>query len=172
MDGQFQTTVEDGLVTIDAYPGSSVTVTDAGAPVAPGPHPAARVDVEEFDFNVSSPYTEVDLAQNQGGRVDDLAYDHVTGVLSPINGAMVADIKKYAATSGNGLPSMNLPDENDCAQIKSSSWQSSFSAENLEADMILSCIVTAEKDFGFLVIGRDRNTRPVSYYVYSYAWVR
>jgi hypothetical protein len=57
-NGQFQEKVEDNRVTIDASPGSTVTVTDAGAPVARGPRPAARIDVEEFDFSVNSPDTE------------------------------------------------------------------------------------------------------------------
>jgi hypothetical protein len=36
----------------------------------------------------------------------------------------------------------------------------------------LACVGTAEDDFGYVVIGRDRAKRPISYYVYSYVRVR
>ena len=58
MNGRFQQTIENGRVTIDAYPGSTVTVTDAGAPVISNPRAAARIDVEDFYLNATSPYTE------------------------------------------------------------------------------------------------------------------
>jgi hypothetical protein len=145
-------------------------------PVTLGPRPSARIDVEDFDFSATSPYTEVDLEQNQNGWEDDLAYDHVTGSLQPINGTQVADIQHYAATKSifhtSGLPTLNLPDEYDCAQTKPNAWRRSFTAADLKADIIVSCIVTAEKDFGYLVIGRDPTAKPITYYVYSYTWVR
>jgi hypothetical protein len=170
--GHFQETIDNSLVIIDASPGSTVTVSDAGEQVNVGAKPAARIDVEDFAFTVYGPYTNVALEQSQGGREDDLSYDHVTGVLQPINGAEVADIKHYAAADGNSLPTMNLPAEEDCAQIPSTAWRSTFTAADLRADITLACIFTAEKDFGYLVIGRDPGARPVSYYVYSYIWVR
>ena len=176
MNGQFQQTIENGRVTIDAYPGSTVTVTDAGAPVTSNPRAAARIDVEDFYFNATSPYTEVSLAQSQGGRAADLSYDHVTGALSLVNGAMVADIQLYPSSSGllgrSALPTMNLPGENDCVRTKPDSWRNAFTPAELKADIIVSCIYTAEKDFGYLVIGHDSTTKPVTYYIYSYTWVR
>lgn len=176
MNGQFQQTIENGRVTIDAYPGSTVTVTDAGAPVTSNPRAAARIDVEDFYFSATSPYTEVNLEQSQKGWAADLSYDHVTGALALVNGAMVADIQLYQSGSGlfgeSALPAMNLPGENDCARTKPDSWRNAFTAAELRADVIVSCIFTAEKDFGYLVIGHDLTTKPVSYYIYSYTWVR
>jgi hypothetical protein len=176
MNGRFQQTIENGRVTIDAYPGSTVTVTDAGALVTPNPRAAARIDVEDFYFNATSPYTEVNLKQSQGGRVADLSYDHVTGTLALVNGAMVADVQLYRSENGpfgeSGLPTMNLPGENDCARTRPDSWRNAFTAAELKADIIVSCIFTAEKDFGYLVIGHDSTTKPVTYYIYSYTWVR
>jgi len=95
MNGQFQQTIENGRVTIDAYPGSTVTVTEAGSPVTSNPRAAARIDVEDFYFNATSPYTEVNLEQSQGGWAADLSYDHVTGKLAFVNGAMLADVQLY-----------------------------------------------------------------------------
>lgn len=176
MNGQFQQIIENGRVTIDAYPGSTVTVTDGGAPVISDPRAAALIDVEDFYFNATSPYTEVSLEQGQGGSAADLSYDHVTGALSLANGAMVADIQLYpsqnSAFNESGLPTLDLPGENDCAHAKSDSWRNSFTAAELQADIIVSCIFTSEKDFGYLVTGHDPKTKPVSYYIYSYTWVR
>jgi len=176
MNGQFQQTIENGRVTIDAYPGSTVTVTEAGSPVTSNPRAAARIDVEDFYFNATSPYTEVNLEQSQGGWAADLSYDHVTGKLAFVNGAMVADVQLYPSGQGlfgrSALPAMNLPGENDCAHIKPDSWRNGFTATALRADVIVSCIFTAEKDFGYLVIGHDSTTKPVSYFMYSYTWVR
>jgi hypothetical protein len=176
MNGQFQMTVERNRTTLDASPGSTVTVTDAGPPVKTGPHPAARIDIEEFDFSANSSDTEVDLERSQSGATNDLAYDHMTGELRPINGAKISNIKQYGgvrnALWGNGLPKMDLPGENDCAQTKPSAWQSAFSENDLKADIIVTCIETAESDFGYLVIGRDRSAKPVGYHVYTYTWVR
>ncbi len=173
LNGHFQETIDNSLIIIDASPGSTVTVSDEGQQVIPGARPAARIDVEDFAFTVSGPYTDVSLERSQGGTKDDLSYDHVTGALQPINGAEVADIQHYAATDVNGLPeSLTLPDEEDCAQIPSSSWQPTFTPADLQADITVARIFTAEKDFGYLVIGRDPAARPISYYVYSYIWVR
>ncbi len=176
MNGQFLETIENDRVTIDANPGSTVTVTDAGAPVTSNLRAAARIDVEDFYFNATGPYTEVNLEQSQGGWAADISYDHVTGKLAFVNGAMVADVQLYP--SGNGLfgrsalPTMNLPGENDCVRTKPDSWRNTFTPAELRADIIVSCIYTAEKDFGYLVIGHDSTTKPVSYYIYSYTWVR
>lgn len=176
LNGRFEQTIENGRVTINAYPGSTVKVTDAGAPVAKGPRPAARIDVEDFNFSATSPYTEVDLEQSQRGRQDDLYYDHVSGVLGLMNGASVADIQHYVAARNiwhePGLPKLNLPDENNCARTKPSAWQRSLTAADLRADITVSCLITAERDFGYLVIGRDPAAKPISYFVYSYIWVR
>jgi hypothetical protein len=177
MNGQFRQTVERNRITIDAWPGSTVTVSDAGPPAKTGARPAARIDVEEFDFSANSPDTEVDLERSQSGVTKDIAYDHMTGELKPINGAAISRIKQYAGVHhgmaiGNGMPKMDLPAENDCAQTKPSEWKSSFSEDNLKADIILACIQTAEGGFGYLVIGRDKAAKPVAYYVYAYTWVR
>ncbi len=131
---------------------------------------------EDFYFNATSPYTEVNLEQSQAGWAADLSYDHVTGKLAFVNGAMVADVQLYPSGQGlfgrSALPAMNLPGENDCAHIKPDSWRNGFTATALRADVIVSCIFTAEKDFGYLVIGHDSTTKPVSYFMYSYTWVR
>jgi hypothetical protein len=176
LNGRFQETIDDSLVTITAAPGSTVTVSDAGEQANPNARPAARIDVEDFAFTASSAYTEVNLEQIQGGTENDLAYDHVSGSFQPINGAEVADIQHYQATRNGwgerGLPQLYLPLEEDCAQKPSSAWHSSFTPADLQADITVTCIFTAEKDFGYLVIGRNPESIPVSYYVYSYIWVR
>ena len=175
LNGKFQETIENGLVIIDASPGSKVVVSDAGPPNLTGPRPAARIDVEDYAFTVAGPYTDVDLERSLGGKTDDLGYDHVTGRLILLNGAKVADIQHYASHAAwplTGLPKMNLPDEDDCARTKQSAWQSRFTAANLRADITLACIFTADGDFGYMVIGRNVGDNPVSYYLYSYVWVR
>ena len=89
---------------------------------------------------------------------------------------MVADVQLYRADNGlfgrSALPAMNRPSENDCVRTKPDSWRNTFTPAELRADIIVSCIYTAEKDFGCLVIGHDSTTKPVSYYIYSYTWVR
>jgi hypothetical protein len=176
MNGKFWQTIENGQVTIDANPGATLTVTDAGAPVTSNPRAAARIDVEDFYFNATSPYTEVNLEQSQGGRAIDISYDHVTGKLAFVHGAMVANVQLYPSDNGpfgrSGLPTMNLPGENDCVHAKPDSWRNTFTPAVLRADIVVSCIYTAEKDFGYLIIGHDSTTKPVSYYIYSYTWVR
>lgn len=176
MDGQFEETIDNGVVTIDAAPGSIITVTDSGGQDTSGPRPAARIDIEHWTFAVNGPYTEVDIEQSQGGVQNDLAYDHVTGALYGINGAKVARIEHYHANENwlghYSIPAMNLPSEYDCAQTPSSEWHTKFTADELNADVTVACIFTAQHDFGYLVIGRDPKARPITYYMYSYTWVR
>jgi hypothetical protein len=176
MNGQFQQTVERNRITIDAAPGSTITVTDTGPPATPGLHPAALIDIEEFDFQAQGKDTLVDLERGTKGSATDLGYDHMTGQLSLLNGARVGDITKYAGKHhtfyGNSLPKLDLPGENDCAQIKPSGWENQFTTADLKADVILACIETAEGDFGYMVIGRNRSAKPVAYYIYTYTWVR
>jgi len=118
----------------------------------------------------------VNLSRHQGGWENDLSYDHVTGVLQSVNGAMVADIRHYGAAKNvigeSGLPALILPDENDCARTAPSAWRPRFTAKELRADITVACIITAERDFGYLVIGRNPTARPISYYLYSYVWAR
>jgi len=178
LNGTFQQTVERNRITIDATPGSTITVDDAGGAAKVGPHPAARIDIEEFNFAAQSADTTVDLERDSSGSMPDLSYDHVTGELKPMNGAVVSRIRQYAGVHhsccfrADGMPKMDLPGENDCVQTKPGSWQQTFGPNDLKADLILACVETAESDFGYVVIGRDRSTKPVSYYLYSYTWVR
>ncbi len=176
MNGQFQQTVERNRITIDATRGSTITVTDTGATGDPGLHPAALVDIEEFDFSAQSKDTSVDLERSMKGANSDIGYDHMTGQLSLLNEARVADIRKYPGDHhkfwGNGMPSMDLPGENDCARTPLAGWQGQFTSSDLESDITLACVETSEGDFGYMVIGRDRSAKPVSYYIYTYTWVR
>jgi hypothetical protein len=176
LNGQFHETVEANRITIDADPGSTVVVTDVGGPPLTGARPAASVDIEEFDLSELSPNTEIDLEKSLAGFAADFSYDHVTGEFRPINGSRVARIMKYKGEThyfrGTGMPDMDLPSEYDCAQTAGQKGQTSFTAADLTADIIVACVGTAEDDFGYVVIGRDRAKRPVSYYVYSYVWVR
>jgi hypothetical protein len=154
-----------------------VTVTDDGQQlVESGPRPAARIDIESWSFTPEGSYTEIDLENGQGGVENDLAYDHVTGAMYGVNGAKVADIKNYGTAQNfwhqDVLPKMDLPGEEDCAQLPPSAWRTSFTPAELDADVTVACIFTAKQDFGYLVIGRDPTTKPISYYVYSYIWVR
>jgi hypothetical protein len=153
MNGRVEETIENGVVTIDAQPGATVTVTDDGKqPVGSGPKPAARIDIESLAFTPNGPYTEVNLEKKQGGVANDLAYDHVTGALYGINGAKVADIKNYITAQNfwhqDILPKMSLPGEADCAQTPPDAWQNSFTPAELNADVTVACIFTAEQDFG------------------------
>jgi hypothetical protein len=183
MNGRFQQTVERNRITIDAAPGSTLTVKDSGGPVRSGPHPAALVDLEELDFSALSTNTEVDLERSLSGTKPDLSYDHMTGDFGPSDGALVHVLGKYASVKGrvqipplwsqhNSLPKLDLPGENDCAHTKPAEWRGTFSGSDLKADVVLACIETADGDFGYLVIGHNGNTKPTSYYVYSYVWVR
>jgi hypothetical protein len=168
---------QDRTVILKVPVGSTVTVTDVdGPPAKDGIHPAAYVDVEEYDFSERGTDTEVSLEAARGG-VPDIGYDHISGELKPLNGARVAHIKRY----GNPDPGVlgpqqtvnftgKLPGEKDCAT--EGDWKSALSHDDLKADTIVACVKTAEGDYARLVLGRNRSATPVAYHVYSYTWIR
>jgi hypothetical protein len=178
MDGRFVQDIERNRIIIRAKAGSTITVTDSGPPAKTGPYGPARIDIEEFDFTETSPAVEVDVEHLQGGTMNDLSYNHLTGELKLINETQAGGLKKYREQAGNwhraagiGLHD-KLPGEYECLHTPRAAWRSSFGADDLSADTIITCIKTAEGDLGYLVIGRDRDQKPVAYHVYSYIWVR
>jgi hypothetical protein len=176
LNGQFQETIDNGVVTIDASPGARITVKDAGEPVTSGPRPAARIDIEDWAFTPDGPYTEVDMEASQGGVTNDLAYDHVTGALYGINGTMLAFVQDLDAgkdwLGDYVMPNVDPPGEDQCSQIPPSQWHTALTAQQMTSDIVVACVYTAQQDFGYLVIGEDPTTKPISRYIYSYTWVR
>ncbi|GII83803.1 hypothetical protein Ssi03_17930 [Sphaerisporangium siamense] len=170
MDGRFVQDIERNRVTIEAAPGSTITVTDNGPPSRVGEaHDAARLAVEEFTFFETSPHTNVDLEKSRSGIAADLSYDHISGRLAPVNGAKVARVEKYGAWStrrGN----WELPSEYECQQA--TGWSTTFAPDAFDDDSTLACVKTAESDLGVILVIPDTGTKPISYRLYSKVWVR
>lgn len=136
----------------------------------PGP---ADIVVQEFRFHEFSQQAEVDL--QRPGTTTDLAYNHITGELRPINGARVASYDTYSDGWWGNEPDVRVdyPSEHECRQMGPGDWRDSFNNEDLAAAYSSYCIQTAEGgDFGFLFIRPDTGQKPVGYWVYSLTWVR
>jgi hypothetical protein len=157
------------VITIHAAPGATIVVSDQGPAANPTVHGPARIDVEEFDFSAQSNDTEVDLERSRSGYLTDLTFDHLTGQLDLINGAQVSRVQTYTAFTVH-QPASNLPGEFDC-QL-STDWRGGLSANELDHTVIVSCVKTAEGDLGYIYVEPDQDQKPVSYYAYTYVWVR
>jgi hypothetical protein len=171
MNGKFVQEVERNRIVIHASPGSSVKLTDSGPPSKKddvrGP---ARADIEEFDFHSTSPDTDVDLERSQGGVHADLRYDHVTGVLSMINGAKLAPYDVYSWSKPS--KATDYPGEAECLGMEQDKWVERLDEDQLESEHVIVCVKTAEGDLGYLLIVPNRELKPVAFFVYSYTWVR
>jgi len=178
MNGRFIQDAERNRFVIHAAPGSTITVSDAGPPAPTGAHGPARIAIEEIDFSETSAATIVDLEHGQGGTTNDLSYDHITGELTPISGAKISKLVRYREKKGGWTrdAGINLgkkvPGENECLRTPQNDWKSTFARDDLKADTVIACVKTSEGEIGYLVIGRDRDEKPVAYHVYSYVWVR
>lgn len=178
MDGRFVQDIERNRIIIHAKAGSTITVTDSGPPAKVGPYGPPRLDIEEFEFTLTSSAVEVDLEHRQGGTEVDLSYNHLTGGLKLINGTQIGGLRKYRESGGSWFRAAGihlrdkLPGEYECLKTPRNNWRNAFGAEDLVADTIITCVKTAEGDLGYLVIGRDREQKPVAYHVYTCIWVR
>ena len=172
MNGWFVQEIERNRIIINAEAGSTITVTDVGPPsTSLKAHGPARRAIERVTFEEFGDLTELDLERSLSGTTTDLAYDHITGELKPINGAKIADVKKSSAWSK--LAEEDLPSEYECQQANE--WKDAFSNEDLQSflqSFLIACIKTAEADLGYLVIWPDTGRKPVAYEFYSYVWVR
>lgn len=165
----------DGLPTppgqVDCpVPGSQIT--NSGSLPALNVHPPACIEVKEFQFQEGGQETMVDLERSSSGGTADLAYDHFTGELKPINRALVS---LYSKDSGwfSGEPSKrsDYPGEQEC-HGKRVDGRNAFGEDDLKASFSIFCIKTAEGHDGFVYIKPVPETKPVAYYVYTYTWVR
>lgn len=145
---------------ITAQPPSATTL-DARGP--------ADVNLKEFTFEETGQHTVVDLERTPGTA--DLSYDHITGVLKPINGAKVSLYNRDDGfwESEPGVRS-DYPGEQQCREKSDGDWRDVF--DNLETSFNIYCIQTAENSYGFLYIVPIENQKPNAYYVYTYTWVR
>jgi hypothetical protein len=134
--------------------------------------PACR-DVKEFQFQEAGQETVVNLESSPVGRIADLSYDHFTGELKPINGAMVSLYAKGGGWLWGGEPNKrsDYPGELEC-RGKRSEEQGAFDKDDLTAEFAIFCIKTAEGHDGFLIVRPIANQKPDAYNVYSYIWVR
>jgi hypothetical protein len=169
VDGRVVEDVERNLITIRAGPGATVVVSDQGPPTNLTVHGPARIDVEEFDFSAQGTDTIVDFERSRSGYLADLTYDHINGRLKLVNGTQISRVQTYNLTTLH-QPANNLPGELDCQQA--TDWRTSFSDRELEHDTVVSCVKTAEGDLGYIFLVPDQDQKPVSYYVYTYVWVR
>lgn len=166
-------TRSDGLPT----PPRDVGVPASGSQVNTGPtltvHGAARIDVKEFRFQETGQETAVDLERSPSGGTADLAYDHLTGELKPINGTRVSLYAKDSGWWWGSEPSKrsDYPGEQEC-RGKRAEGRDAFSADDLKAKFSIFCIKTAENRDGFLIIRPVAEAKPDAYDVYSYIWVR
>lgn len=170
MNGSFVQNVERNRIIIEAAPGSTINLADNGPPTKLEAFGPAREDVEEFHFSETGEETDVDLERSRSGTITDLSYDHITADLKPIHGAKVSTYATYNWTQ----PSVrkDYPSEQECMQRRREDWKDDFSEDDLKAKHSIFCIKTAEGDIGFLFIKPDPSQKPVSYYVYTYTWVR
>jgi hypothetical protein len=169
LDGKVVEDIERNLITIHAAPGATVVVSDRGPATNATVHGPAKIDIEEFDFSAQGPDTDVDLERSRSGYLADLTYDHVNGELTLINGAQISRVQTYTLLTVH-QPASNVPGEFDCQQA--TDWRSSFAAKELEHNTIVSCVKTAEGDLGYIFLVPYPDEKPVSYYAYTYVWVR
>lgn len=115
----------------------------------------------------------VDLERSSSAGTADLAYDHLTGELKPINGASVSLYAKDSGWWWGSEPSKrsDYPGEQEC-RGKRAEGRNVFSTDDLKAKFSIFCIKTAENRDGFLIIRPLAEAKPDAYDVYSYIWVR
>jgi hypothetical protein len=183
MEGKIVGIVERNRITVEAGPEAKIKVEDVDIEPEKGPLGPALVDVEEFHFSAQSTDTEVSFESERGGA-PDLAYDHRSGSLQPVGAAQISTVKKYAEKKkpifGEGGISLGdkVPGEQEChesfrpPQGKTHAGNSKFTGDDLKADTIIACFKTVQGNVGYMVIGRDRDTKPMTYHVYSYTWIR
>ncbi len=151
---------------------SGSQITDNGPLTTLYPHGPARIDVKEFQFQEARQETVVDLERPPAGGIADLAYDHFTGELKPINGATVSLYDKDDEwLEGEPENRSGYPGEQEC-RGKRNEGREAFSKDDLEADFSIFCIKTAEDHDGFLFVRPVAGQKPDAYYVYTYIWVR
>ena len=111
------------------------------------------------------------LERSHSGTTTDLFYNHITAELKPINGAQVST---YTTHDMWGMPRARSdhPSEQECLQRRREDWSNTFNKEDLNAKYSIFCIKTAEGDPGFLFIEPNFGKKPISYYFYTYTWVR
>lgn len=104
----------------------------------PAPHVygPARIDVEVWDFNATSPDTDLDFEKSRSGQTPDLEYDHLTGDLKFINGAQVSRVDTYWWSPRT--PSNNIPSELECQQA--GDWAPQPTADQLASTYVLACV--------------------------------
>ncbi|WP_018348803.1 hypothetical protein [Longispora albida] len=167
MSGTFEQTVERGRVVIDASPGSTIDVRDDGGPSTNRVRVAARIDYERWDLHAQSQDNGLDFERSRGGFSADMYYDHVTGDLVLHENARVSQIKKYGTFASDPMPT-----EEDCEKTPAKDWKTKLSKSDLDDDVMVMCVLTAEKDLGYLHITRKADKRPVGYDLESTIWVR
>lgn len=169
LDGRFVAEVERNRFVVRASPGASVNVRDVGDASVQTVYGPARVDVETWEFDATSPDTTVDFESSRSGQTPDLQYDHLTGAFTLINGARVGRIDRYSSNPFRS-PKNNIPSEFQCKETRD--WAPQFSPEDLEYSQILACVKTAEGDLGYVLIEPQLDKNPIGYNVYSHTWVR
>lgn len=183
-DGASSTTFEHDLVTIQAMPGTTLDIVDAGAADEPVLR-ENRIAINEWHFHDQSDYVEIDLEQEQSGIYPDLRYDRLASgthnMLIPINGTKVAtwsthvgedSIPDSVVSSIDDTPTYpeDFPAPSDCLDKDPEEWTDSLDKEAMEWGMTFLCVITAEGDVGYLLVA-PVDTKPISFYIYSYIWV-
>ena len=166
-DGHVEVFIERGRVQMVASPGATITITDVSPPRDTHARGPARIAIERVTFNETGGLTELDVERRHSGRDTDLAYDHVTGMLTLINGAEVSRVR-----TPDILGVLNrdaIPGEQEC--VESKDWERSFGNEPLKCPLV-ACLKTAEGDMGYVVIWPHTDKKPVELELYSYVWVR
>lgn len=150
---------------------------DKRPPATPKPDGPACRHVKEFRLWEASRKTEVDLEYPPAGGIPDLLYNHITGNLTVIHGAIVALWDKpslldlVSKREPRTWVRSDFPGEQECQQTLNQ-VHDGFNQSNLEAKFSIFCIKTAEGHNGFLFIKPINNQKPNAYHVYSYIWVR
>ncbi|MFB7518081.1 hypothetical protein [Streptomyces sp. NPDC056144] len=177
MDGKFVQQVEQQRIVIEAEPGSTIRVLDAGEPTKRDVRGPAYWAIEEYEIKArGKDYSAIDLEQSYSGTKADLAYDHVTGELKTVNGAQVSQVTRHSVFGyrDDVMTGADYPTEDKCLKTPEAEWRPGFTAEDLGEDIVVSCVKTAEGDLGFLAIGPRKwdPSEPVGYRVYALTWVR
>lgn len=177
MDGEFVQYVEHNRQVVEAGPGAFIKVSDVGEPTVPGARGPAFWAIEEFELRGNGPdRTAIDLEQSFAGTQADLSYDHVTGALTLVNGAKISRLEKHSiyGTFDGKMSKDDYPNEGECLATEEEDWRTGFTEEDLDEDIVVSCVKTAEGDLGYVVVGlRDHGgSEPTGYQLYAVIWVR
>ncbi|WP_133884370.1 hypothetical protein [Glycomyces sp. NRRL B-16210] len=183
-DGASSTTLEHSLTTIQAMPGTTLEIVDAGAADEPVLR-ENRIAINEWHFHDQSDYVEIDLEQEQSGIYPDLRYDRLASgthnMLIPINGTKVATWAKHVGEDSDPNSPLvritdtptypaDFPAPSDCLDKDADEWSESLDEEAMAWGMTFLCVITAEGDVGYLLVA-PVDTKPISFYIYSYIWV-